>query len=269
MSSTTTWPLETWYLLQTSSGSPSTSTNQPSSGAAPTSTAQPTPLPPADSAYNGTSLATITYSPDGTPENQNYVLFYQRANGEVRKLVYNQTTWYPSTLVTKNARHGTGLSTVWLGNPIEIYLYYIDTDNYLQELRGFHASDEWSPGTLGQALFEAANPYSHLDASFVGGCNNSVNGWVNYEAAAGPVSQAVWNKKADSWTSGITFPAVKSGSDFFTVLEPGVWRLYALGDGFRLQESVCNDCCAYPNNTYEPSKKYLPIIRYLGVLLQY
>ena len=117
------------------------------------------------------------------------------------------------------------------------------------------------PVRLVKALFEAANPYSHLDASFVGGCNNSVNGWVNYEAAAGPVSQAVWNKKADSWTSGITFPAVKSGSDFFTVLEPGVWRLYALGDGFRLQESVCNDCCAYPNNTYEPSKKYLPTIR--------
>lgn len=106
------------------------------------------------------------------------------------------------------------------------------------------------------------SPYSHLDSIFIGNCKNSVSGWVNYEAQNGVLSQAIWNQDDDSWTSGTTFPDVRSGSDFVTELEDGPdgpWRLFASTAKESIQEYVCTDCCQNPsNNTYEPGKFFSP-----------
>ena len=142
---------------------------------------------PAD-ALNGTALATVAYdaaekySADTTMEN--YLLFYQHSNGDIRKLVYNQSEWRSSELVTSDARLGTGLSVVQFGAvPTSIYLYYIDKASYLQELRGTHGSNEWTNGTLGTGHFKAVDTYSALSANYVGDCGNRGNiGWVYYES---------------------------------------------------------------------------------------
>ena len=57
-------------------------------------------------------LASVTYDVAGKhnadTSQENYILFYQHFNDDVRKIVDNQTTWYPSAFVTNNVRIGTG-----------------------------------------------------------------------------------------------------------------------------------------------------------------
>lgn len=122
------------------------------------------------------------YSADTTSEN--YLLFYQHSNGDIRKLVFNQSEWHNSELVTSDARIGTGLSVVQFGAvPTQIYVYYIDKLGYLQELRSTHGSNEWMNGTLGTMHFKAVDTYSALSANYVGDCGERGNiGWVYYES---------------------------------------------------------------------------------------
>ena len=126
------------------------------------------------------------YSADTSAEN--YLLFYQHSNGDIRKLVYNQSEWHSSEFVTNDARLGTGLSVVQFGPvPTLIYVYYIDKEGYLQELRGTHGSNDWTPGTLGEGRFKAVDTYSALSANYVGSCADRGEirgniGWVYYES---------------------------------------------------------------------------------------
>lgn len=139
-------------------------------------------------ALNGTAMATLAYDAaekygaDTTSEN--YLLFYQHSNGDIRKLVFNQSEWHNSELVTSDARIGTGLSVVQFGAvPTQIYMYYIDRLGYLQELRGTHGSNDWKNGTLGAMHFKAVDTYSTLSASYIGKCGDRGNiGWVYYES---------------------------------------------------------------------------------------
>jgi len=202
-------------------------------------------------AYNGTSLSALTYSPTGQPTEQNYVVFYQHSNGDVRKLIYNESHWHPSELVTKEARLGTGFASVYLGSAPSIYLYYIDKKNLLQELRGSHGSNTWVNGTLGLAHFKVSAAYPHLDGNYAGGCSTGGRGSVYFQTDNGPVQEAVWNQDTDSWNAGLTFTGTKRGSDFLTVLEPHVWRFYAITDQLQLQEYVCNDCCANSSASWQ------------------
>ena len=142
---------------------------------------------PAD-ALNGTAMATVAYdaaekySADTT--SMNYLLFYQHSSGDIRRLVFNQSEWHSSELITSDARVGTGLSVVQFGAvPTSIYMYYIDKLGYLQELRSTHGSSEWTNGTLGQGHFKATDTYSALSARYVGDCGGRGNiGWVLYES---------------------------------------------------------------------------------------
>lgn len=122
---------------------------------------------------NGTALSSVTYTPTGHANEQNFVLFYQQANGDIRKMSYNGSQWWPGEVVTRQAKLGTGLSSIWL-MPLElpfIHLFYIDRDNILQEIRGRHGSTEWVNGTLGVARVRAA-PSSHVDAGYAEGCRS-------------------------------------------------------------------------------------------------
>lgn len=122
------------------------------------------------------------YSADTTSEN--YLLFYQHSNGDIRRLTYNQSEWHPSEFVTSDARVGTGLSVIQFGAvPTQIYMYYIDRLGYLQELRGTHGSNEWINGTLGTRHFKTVDTYSALSANYLGDCGARGNiGWVYYES---------------------------------------------------------------------------------------
>jgi Fungal fucose-specific lectin len=122
-------------------------------------------------AFNGTSISAITYSPTNEPTDQNYVVFYQHSNGDIRKVIYNELQWHDSEFVTNDARSGSGLTAVWFSSdPILIYLYYIDKNNVLQERRGQHASDTWVNGALGLKSLVAASNYSDVLAQYAGTC---------------------------------------------------------------------------------------------------
>lgn len=200
-------------------------------------------------AYNGTSLSALTYSLTGQQSEQNYVVFYQHSNGAVRKLVFNESHWHPSEHVTNDARLGTGLASVTLGP--SIYLYYIDKNHLLQELRGSHGSTTWVNGTLGLAHFQASAEYPHLDGNYGGECPTGGRGSVYFQPDNGPVQEVVRNQDSDSWHAGSTFTSTKRGSDFMSVLEPRVWRFYAITDQLQLQEYVCNDCCGNSNASWQ------------------
>ena len=247
-----------------------TSSSNPDSGGSNRPTGDPS------SAFNGTALASISYdafekySADTT--GVNYVLFYQHSNGHICRLIYNQTRWYPSELISKNARLGTGLSAVWFGAPpIQIYIYYIDQDGYLQELRGSHASSTWTNGTLGAARFKAVDTYSTLSANYQGKCGARGNiGWVHFESKAG-IQEALWNHDADSWTQGANFTDLKTGTDIVTTIDKSeitAWRVFGVNKNNFLQEYVCKDCCDNASRTYTPGKT-LPSVETMMPLLQW
>ena len=208
-------------------------------------------------ALNGTSFASLSYDPtakyNGDTQQQNYVLFYQQVNGNIRKIVYNESVWQPSEYVTGDAREGTGLSAVWFGNPpVQIYLYYIDKAGILQELRGEHASTTWNKGTLGAAKFKAVDSYSALSAQFQGRCDarGGQLGWVFYESAQG-VQEARWLYDNDTWVMGKRFRTVAPGSSFVSTIAGGpitAWRLFGIRKDLAVQEYPCEDCCG--NSTH-------------------
>ena len=125
-----------------------TRTSRASTSLSTAPSSSPSPLLVADDerrAYDGTFFAAIAYPHSSDP---NYVLFFQRANGDLMKVVYNGTGWHKPTFVADDARTGTGLSVARMGGALEdnIWLYYIDKANTLQELRGTHASDARARG---------------------------------------------------------------------------------------------------------------------------
>ncbi|KAG7001431.1 aristolochene synthase [Physcia stellaris] len=193
-------------------------------------------------AYNGTSLAVVTYP---HLSEANYLLFYQHSNGDLRKVVYNGSGWHKSSYVTNNARSRTGLSTTWGGEkPNErIYLYYIDKDDVLQELRGYHGSDDWTKGTLGAIQLRTAAPYSAVAAEFAGDCATDNNAFIYYQTSNGTLQEVLWNKALDSWTLGHEHEGVNLGSDFVTDLGDNIWRLYAVTTSSMVVQYECINCC--------------------------
>lgn len=172
-------------------------------------------------------------------------------------MVWNQTIWHPSELVTRDARIGTGLSAIWFGvPPVVIELFYIDKNGYVQELRGSHGSDTWVNGTIGSGYFKAVDTYSALSAQFQGKCGpRGQVGWVYYESDAG-AQEAHWNYDKDSWSMGNLFTDHAPGSDFLTTQENEgsaiqAWRFYGVSKDLQLQEYVCSDCCANKSYTWQ------------------
>lgn len=209
-------------------------------------------------AQNGTAFAIVEYDAAGKnnadTSQENYVLFYQYSSGDIRKMVWNQTTWYPSEFVTSSARIGTGLSAISFGvPPTLIYLYYTDRDGILQELRGVHASNEWNNGTLGTAGFKVTNSYSALSANSQGRCGKRGNiGWVLYQSGAG-IQEALWDHDQDSWSNKVLFKDIQPGSDLISTIEPSAitaWRLFSIKKDLQLQEYVCNNPCTNACNPW-------------------
>ncbi|MCJ1374536.1 hypothetical protein MMC20_005768 [Loxospora ochrophaea] len=239
-----------------------------SSSPAPSSTASASvPLPtssgsdqPANNAtaHNGTAISVVGYVPtsdatDSVP--QNYIVFYQHSNGEIRKLAYNSSQWYDSELVVRDARLGTGLASTWLGQTQELYVYYIDKNDVLQEIRGKHASNSWTNGTLGQASIVASSGYSDVAADYIGVCGNSNMSYVIYHSGNGGEAQvALWTQTNDSWSRGASTFDVAPQKSFSALLQDDVWRFYGtVNSANQLSEYACGDCCNSPDlSDYQP-----------------
>ena len=207
-------------------------------------------------ALNGTAIASLTYSAasDGNPTQQNYVVFYQHSNGDIRKLVYNESAWHPSAFVISGARIGTGLSAFFLGPGPLIYLYYVDKTGYLQELRGQHASDVWVNGTLGAASIQVSSSSAALSSGYAGPCTDrGALAWIFYESTDG-VREARWSGDDDTWVKkdNITFPQLTSGAGLALMVDGGAWRLYGITTRLEIQEYVCSQCCQNASNTWQP-----------------
>ena len=199
--------------------------------------------------YNGTSFAATSY-PHGADLTQNYVLFYQQVNGDIEKAVYNGS-WQKPRFVTNDARLGTGLSTAWTlpaDEPTErLWVYYIDKDDKLQELRGAHDNDTWIRGTLGNFAYEAASTYSALSMEFLGGCATAINSFLCYQTADGTVRQVVYNSIEDSWLAGPNFTDVKLHSDFVTYDRNSAWRVFLMNRDSQVVQYDCFNCCVSVN----------------------
>ncbi|KAL9119431.1 MAG: hypothetical protein Q9187_004020 [Circinaria calcarea] len=206
-------------------------------------------------ALNGTTITSLTYSAasDRNPTQQNYVVFYQYSNGDIRKVVYNESAWHPSTFVTSGARIGTGLSAFYLGTGPLIYLYYVDETGYLQELRGQHASDVWINGTLGAATIQVSSSSSALSSAYVGPCTARGGlGWIFYESTDG-VQEARWSADDDTWSkqNNNLFPELASSADLALMVDGGAWRVYGITKNLEVQEYVCSQCCQNASNTWQ------------------
>ena len=203
---------------------------------------QPTEI---NKVYNGTSFAATAY-PHGTDQTQIYVLFYQHTNGDIEKAVYNGS-WQKPTYVTNDARLGTGLASAWTtpaaGANERLWIYYIDKDDKLQELRGTHGNDTWIRGTLGNPGFEAASTYSALSMEFLGGCGTAINAFLCYQTADGTVRQVLWNEQEDSWLAGPNFTDVKPRSDFVTHDRNSAWRVFMMNRDSQVIQYDCFNCC--------------------------
>lgn len=173
------------------------------------------------------------------------MLFYQYSNGDIRKAVYNGS-WQKPTYVTNDARVGTGLATAW-GLPSEsdvaMWLYYIDKDDKLQELRGSHGNDTWIRGTLGNSAFEAANTYSALSMEFLGECGTGINAFLCYQTADGTVRQVLWNSQVDTWVPGLNFTDVEPHSGFVTHDRNSAWRVFLMNRDSQVFQYDCFNCC--------------------------
>lgn len=135
-----------------------------------------------------------------------------------------------------------------------IYIYYIDKSGLLQELRGSHATNEWSNGTLGAANFKTVETHSALSAQFQGRCGDRGQlGWVFYESNEG-VQEALWHYDNDTWSYGNLFRNIQPGSSFSTTLAPSekhAWRFFGTTKKLQLQEYACEDCCKHSDRTWE------------------
>ena len=196
-----------------------------------------------DKVQSNTSFAAATYP---YLADYNYVVFYQHANGDIRKCVYNGTGWHKPTYVTNDARMGTGLTTAWTeaaSGPL-LWLYYIDKANRLQEMRGTHASDNWTRGTLGNNNFEATTKYSALSVQIMGDCHTGRNAWLFYQTSDGAIRQVWWNSVEDKWSTGTNFTEAEPQTGFVTFLSSStVWRFFMMSTHSRVVQYICIDCC--------------------------
>lgn len=160
-------------------------------------------------------------------------------------MVYNGSGWHQSSYVTNDARPRTGLSTAWSkGDPNEeIYLYYIDKDDIVQELRGYHGSDHWTQGTLGTNQLRTAATYSTVATEYAGACATGNNLFMYYQTSDGIVQEVLWDEALDSWTLGHKHEGVNPGSDFATDLRDNIWRLYAVNTSSTVVQYECINCC--------------------------
>lgn len=208
-------------------------------------------------ALNGASLATLTYSPasDRDPIQQNYVIFYQHPSGDIRKIVYNQSTWYPSELVARGAGSGTGLAAIMM--PSAICMYYVDSSGYLQERRGHHGSSDWFNGALNDARIRVA-PYSSLAAVYAGSCTERDGfGFIYFTAPDHKIHQATWAQDEDLWVdkgSSSDFPNMRPDADYMAGTDRGTFRMFGITQDLQIQEYVCPQCCQNPSATWQRGK---------------
>ena len=124
---------------------------------------------------------------------------------------------------------GTGLTTAWTDSasgPL-LWLCYIDKTNRLQELRGTHASDTWTRGTLGNRNFEAATNHSALSMQFVGDCASGSNAWLFYQSSDGAIRQVSWNSVEGSWSAGTNFTDMQPQAGFETFVRvQTIWQIW-------------------------------------------
>ena len=206
-------------------------------------------------AYPGTSFAATAYPHSA---DHYYILFYQHANGDIRKCVYNGTSWHKATYVTNDARMGTGLTTAWTSSasgPL-LWLCYIDKANRLQELRSTHTSDTWTRGTLGNSNFEAASNHSTRSMQYVSDCYGGLNAWFFYQTSDGAIRQVWWNSTRDNWLAGTNFTGVEHQSGFVTFLwYQARWRIFMMSTLSCVVQYICNNCCE--RDEWKQGKKLL------------
>jgi hypothetical protein len=208
-------------------------------------------------AYNGTSLASLTFSTTSDTSGTNYVVFYQHSNGDLRQAVYNNSQWHPSAYITDDALPGTPLSSFWKGDDFQLHIFYYDRNKVLQELRGKHGSDTWLNGTLGQLSVESSEA-SSLTMIYNGACQAAGNAWLIYHTGSNDEARAIyWNEDTDTWSERETFSDVKPGAGFSGHSDVGVWRYYYVGSqNSQLTELVCPDCCSNSSSEgWRPGKQ--------------
>ena len=164
--------------------------------------------------------------------------------------------------MVRDARLGTGLASTWLGQTQELYVYYIDKNDVLQEIRGKHASNSWTNGTLGQASIVASSGYSDVAADYIGVCGNSNMSYVIYHSGNGGEAQvALWTQTNDSWSRGASTFDVAPQKSFSALLQDDVWRFYGtVNSANQLSEYACGDCCNSPDlSDYQPGRFFFLI----------
>jgi hypothetical protein len=197
-----------------------------------------------DWAYNGTSLASITFSTTADTTGTNYVVFFQHSNGDIRMTVWNNSIWHDSEFVTDDAMPGTPISVYWKGDNFAFDLFYLDKNSVVQEIRGSQSSSTWLNGTLGQ-LRLVAEP-SALSVIYVGGCNGVDTAWIVYQTEVANVARIVyWRGDIDTWSTGDGHTDVKSGAGFSAHADLDMWRLYYISSqDSQLEELICPNCCS-------------------------
>ncbi|KAF7506120.1 hypothetical protein GJ744_012271 [Endocarpon pusillum] len=198
-------------------------------------------------AFNGTSLASFTFPTTEDTASTNYYVFFQHSNGELRKVVYNNSRWQVSEFITNDALLGTPIAAYWRGvdqGVHLIHLFYLDKNSVLQELRGKHASNSWVNGTLGQ-LSATSSASLGLTAQFAGACQGVGTAWLTYHIGSGNEARALFhNMDLDTWSVRDIFSDVKAGAAFLAYYDIGVWRFfYVSSENSQLQERICVDCC--------------------------
>ena len=190
-------------------------------------------------------------------EDLNYVLFFQDSVGSIRKAIYNGTGWHTPSFVANDSALGTGLFTIWMPDASQstekIYLYYTDKDNKLQELRGTHASDIWTRGSLGSFGYQTA-PSSAIGAIFPGFCKSGTSTWLFYQTVKGSTNELRYNYALDSWVHGLNITDISKGASLMTYTNnaPDVWRLYT-ADTEQISQWDCFHCCG-PKVNWERGK---------------
>ncbi|KAF7717413.1 Fungal fucose-specific lectin family protein [Penicillium ucsense] len=199
-----------------------------------------------DWTYNGTDIMALTYNTmGGDTDGQNYVVFYQNSNLDIRQVVYNNSHWLPSQFITNEARPGSPLSAYWGGNDIRLNLFYVDKNNVLQETRGRQGSSTWVNGTLGLLGVVVPDP-GDISVIFVGSCAINTSGWLLYTAGSGDqIGLLYWDASTDTWSHKDTISDVRPHAGFAAHADIGVWRYWYIQQSTsQLKEFVCPDCCS-------------------------
>ena len=113
----------------------------------------------------------------------------------------------------------------------------------VQELRGAHASDVWTQGTLGAFHFEVAQGYSALSALYMGECATGINALLGYQTLEGTIRAVYWNTALDSWNPGINITGATPRANFVSFLRNSVWRIFAVNIDSAVEQYDCVECC--------------------------